>query len=186
MDIVFCIPSPPLMIGALVGMSALRCQSHMPSQHRRRLLVVMLLFYGTVSFALSFVLSSRLAAGSRSPILDDITSPGDPPVISQEMLDQAGEVTDELWRRLMVPPPLRQSCYGGQSAICEFADDVAPGILGGDWGWGGYMQLVGRGFISAAATSALVFVGVYRKDYEPDSDDLQEMAAETHQGGTNE
>jgi hypothetical protein len=183
MDIVICIPSPTLMIGALVGLSALGWQARALKQRSRTALVVIMLVYGLISFAISFALSSRLAADAYLPLFDSLVNPRDgtlPQAVTEEALEQAANVTRELWRRVLVPPPLREPCYTEEEAVCAAADDVAPAVLGGNWGWESYMQLIGRGLISAALTLTLIWGGTRARADEPEMDDLEDAETESH------
>jgi hypothetical protein len=189
MDVVFCIPSPSLMIGALVGMSALAQQSRVAPQRRQSSPIFATLFYGVVSFALSFVLSSRLAVSAYPAVFGNLLNPDEAPsspVLSEAALDQADVIIDELWFRAMVPPPLRQSCYHAQDTVCDLADEAVPAVQGGDWGWSSYARLLGKGTISAVLTISLVWFGASRRIYEPDGEEPGEETSDGPQGGGDE
>jgi len=162
MDFIICIPSTPLMIGALVAMPALSAQARAePGKKTWASLAAMMLIYGLMSFGIGFALSSRMVISPNFMYLSSI--PG-----LSETSATPSDIGDELWRRVMTPPPLRQPCQAREPMVCELADIVAPTIQGGDWGWKPYMWLVGKGILSAALTVVLIWASHrYRAD-EPE------------------
>jgi hypothetical protein len=173
MDIILCIPSPILMIGALVGMTALGRRARAFAQKSQAALLLMILVYGLISFGISFAFSSRVAADAYLPLFGGLVNPrkdAPTPVITEETLNRAEAVTNELWRRAMVPPDLRQPCYADEQAVCDLADDLTPEVQGGDWGWDSYLRLVGKGLLSTVLTVVLVWMGARREAYEAEID----------------
>jgi hypothetical protein len=109
------------------------------------------LIIGLLSLVIAFGLYTRLGAG----VYYIFGTIGEPPWQRTEDPYKPA-IVQEIWIRLLVPPPLQRPCYAGEAVVCEKTDWMAP--IAGEGGWGSYLASVGICLISALAGGFLTWL----------------------------
>ena len=118
---------------------------------------------GLVSFGISFGLWTRLSAEAAyvfgTMVMVDTFDPERIPTATwpPETLVNKPFVIRELWTRLLIPPPVRRSCYAGEAWVCGLADDVLP-ATSDRWSGQSYLQDVGTAGVPALTSSVLAWL----------------------------
>ncbi len=150
-----------LILGGLVSLPVLLPPIRRWCRRSLAARVAAVCILGLVSFAISFALWTRLAAEvsyiySTIVIVDRFD--GGPPATGPAEPDSNKPlVVHELWRRRLVPPPLRRACYAREETICTLADTITANVQG-LWSGRAYLEEVGTGLTSVLSTSGLVWI----------------------------
>lgn len=152
-----------VLVGALVSLLALL--SPVRRLCRRSLVtrIAVICILGLVSFVISFGLWARLNAEAAyvfgTMVIVDTFDPERIPTATwpPETLVNKPLVIRELWTRLLIPPPVRRSCYAGEAWVCGLADGVLP-ATSDLWSWKSYLRDVGMACVPALTSSVLVWL----------------------------
>ena len=152
-----------VLVGALVSLLALL--SPVRRLCRRSLVarIAVICILGLVSFVISFGLSIRLNAEAAyvfgTMVMVDTFDPERIPTATwpPETLVDKPFVIRELWMRLLIPPPVRRSCYAGEAWVCGLADDVLP-ATSDRWSCKSYLQGVGMASVPVLTSSVLAWL----------------------------
>jgi hypothetical protein len=107
--------------------------------------------FGLLAFVIVSWLSSRLGAQWMcwpGHSMDDF---------DEGCLDHVIAITNELFLRNIVPPPLSQTCYTKDVTICELADGPGSREYYEDKEWSQYLRFTGFHFVSALVCGTLVW-----------------------------
>ena len=151
------------LIGALVSLLALLSPVRKLCRRSSGARTTVICILGFVSFVISFGLWTRLDAEVvyifDTVVIVDTFDPERIPAATWLPETQVNRpfVVRELWRRLLIPPSIRKSCYASEAWVCSLADDVIP-ARSDRWNWKSYLRDVGIGCVSVLTSSILVWV----------------------------
>jgi hypothetical protein len=152
-----------VLVGALVSLLALLSPVRRICRRSLVARIAAICILGLVSFVISFGLWTRLSAEAAHVfgtmvIVDTFDAERTPTATwPPETLANKPFVIRELWTRLLIPPPVRRSCYAGEAWVCGLADDVLP-ATSDRWSWKSYLQDVGLAGVSALTSSVLAWL----------------------------
>ena len=139
------------LIGALTSLVVLIPPIRKLAQRNATARRTVVFIVGLLSVTIAFGLYTRLGAE-----LYYIFGTIDAPPWGQTEDPYKPVIVQEIWMRLLVPPPLQRPCYAGEAVVCEKTDWIAP--IAGDGGWGTYLGAVGICLISALAGGFLAWL----------------------------
>jgi hypothetical protein len=139
------------LIGALTSLVVLIPPIRKLARRNAAARQVVVFIVGLLSLAIAFGLYTRLGAEVYY-IFGTIDAP--PWQKTEDPYKPA--VVQEIWMRLLVPPPVQRPCYAGEAVVCEKTDWIAP--IAGDGGWGAYLGGIGICLISALAGGFLAWL----------------------------
>jgi len=148
-----------LILGALVSLLALFPPIRRWCRGNPTARIAALCVLGLASFAISFVLRTRLAAEVSilySTLIAVDTFDRPPAVVPAEPDANRPLVIRELWHRRLVPPSLRRACYAQEETICQLADTITANVPD-MWGRRAYLEEVGTALISVLSTGVLAW-----------------------------
>jgi hypothetical protein len=152
-----------VLVGALISLLALL--SPVRRLCRRSLVarIAVICILGLVSFVIGFGLWTRLNAEVAyvfgTMVMVDTFDPERIPTATwpPETLVNKPFVIRELWMRLLIPPPVRRSCYAGEAWVCDLADDALP-ATSDRWSGQSYLQDVSMAGVPVLTSSVLAWL----------------------------
>ena len=152
-----------VLVGALVSLLALLSPVRRLCRRSLESRIAVICILGLIPFVISFGLWTRLSAEAAyvfgTMVMVDTFDPERIPTATwpPETLVNKPFVIRELWMRLLIPPPVRRSCYAGEAWVCGLADDVLP-ATSDQWSCKSYVQDVGMAGVSALTSCVLVWL----------------------------
>ena len=148
------------LIGALVSLLALLPPVRKVALRSLAARIAAILILGLLSLVLAFGLLTRLMAEAvyafgTVVIVDTFNSQTSTVVWPYDINKPA--IVNELWIRLLVPPPFRQACYTNEATMCALVNDILP-ATSADWSWKGYLVNYAAGFVSVVTSTGLVWL----------------------------
>jgi hypothetical protein len=152
-----------VLVGALISLLALLSPVRRLCRPNLVARIAVICILGLVSFVIGFGLWTRLNAEAAyvfgTMVIVDTFDPERIPAATwpPETLVNKPFVIRELWTRLLIPPPVRRSCYAGEAWVCGLADDVLP-ATSDRWSGKSYLQDVGMAGVSALTSCVLAWL----------------------------
>lgn len=145
--------------GALISLVALLAPVRRLARRSSIARITTLVVLALMSLALGFGFWTRLSAEAvyafSTFVVVDTFDPRTSSVIWPHEENKLA-IVNELWIRLLVPPPLRQTCYTDDADVCSMVNDLPP-HAGANWSWMGYLRDISIGSVSVLTCTGIAW-----------------------------